>query len=158
MRTFCILLCLMVGACFAADPNDIEKQAKEVEAMVKEFPVKEKALKTKEYTGTIDMVLTQRVADVNEVLVYAKEMIVKAKEVCELLDLKVEKKDYLKAVIDRHGKVKEKEKQAQNITVLEAVVSAIDESAIPVTDPNYVAHNDRMLSFLAAVVEICTPK
>ncbi|RKY09843.1 MAG: hypothetical protein DRP56_02070 [Planctomycetota bacterium] len=166
MRAFLIVVCLASGLVAGdtaikkpvIDPNAaVEKEAVEVEKMVRELPVKEAALKIKTYSGTIDAVLDERVADVNEVLVYAIRMRDRAKAVCEAMDLKPGKKDFVKSVIDRHANVREKEDQRRNGEFLGAVLEAIDEIALPADDPNYVAETARLANFIATVVEVCSP-
>ena len=143
------------------DPNAttaIEKEALEVEAMVKELPVKEAALVIKIYSGTIDDVYSDHAVDVNDVLTYAIQMRDRAKAVCEAMDLKPSKQDFIKSVIDRHAKIPEKENQKRNGEFLGAVLDVIEESQLPADDPNYVAHNEAMYDLWACCVEAVNPK
>ena len=142
------------------DPNIIKQEILEVESMVRELPVKEQTLKEKEYIGTIDTVLEQRISDVNDVLVFAKTMTEKAKAVCDKLDLKPAKKDYVKTVIDHHGKVNEKEDQKRNNEIIKIIAEyASDPNSLPDSaDPNYIEELNRRKDLLAVIIEICDPK
>lgn len=155
-----IITIFVMGADKPSAVDPVEKEALEVEQMVKDLPVKEQTLKEKEYTGTIDAILEQRIEDVNDVLVFAKDMVTKAKEVCEKMDLMPKNKDFVKTVIDRHGKVEEKEKQKNNNILMHAVVEILNDpnSQPDPADPNYIEESERRMDFLAAVIEICSPK
>lgn len=157
----------------AIDPNAVllEKQAVEIEQMVKELPVKEQELKEKEYTGTVVDVFSQYIADSNDILVYAQTMVSKSKDYCEKMkfvpvipddpnSIRPQKWDFVKLVVERHGKVEEKEAQKNTYIFLKEAVPIIsDPNSLPEpTDPNYVDELDRRNQLLAAIFEICNPR
>lgn len=76
------------------------------------------------------------------------------------MDLMPKNKDFVKTVIDRHGKVEEKEKQKNNNILMHAVVEILNDpnSQPDPADPNYIEESERRMDFLAAVIEICSPK
>ena len=157
MKWLLITVCLTasVFADFNTVKIDTAKEEAAIAAMVKELPAKEKALAAKEYTGTIDVILNTRVADVNELTSFTAEIKVRADAVCEKLDITPKDKASVKAILDRE--VKKKEAQKRNIEFLEAVHKAVDESMLPIEDPNAAAHNLAMADLWAFCVENVNP-
>jgi len=156
MKWLLIIVCL--SALVFADPNtpvEIAKEEAAIAKMVKDLPAKEKALATKEYTGTIDVILNTRVVDVNELTSFTAEIKYRADAVCEKLDIAPKDKATVKAILDRE--VKKKETQKRNIEFLEAVHRAVDESMLPIEDPNAAVHNSAMADLWAFCVENVNP-
>lgn len=139
------------------DANDIEIRKLEVETMVKALPEKEEALKKKEYSGTIDQIFQQRVADVNDVVVYTKTLHDKATSVAKDIGLVVEKKKAIEAIIVK--KEKQLERQKSNAEIIQSVYKMVnDPNSLPdPTDPNYPAEVEKHQELMLNVLEICKP-
>ncbi len=155
---FSLILCVFVCIGYAVDPNNIEVRVLEVETMVKELPVKEELLKTKQYTGTIVEIMTQRIVDVNEVYQHAKTLNEKAVKVCEDMGLEVTKKEAVKKILD--SKKNELSIQKTNNELIKAVHVIInDPNVLPEpNDPNYSYILESNQEFLLAVMEMCSPQ
>jgi len=140
------------------DPNAIEKEAAEVEAMVKQLPAKEQALQEKEYSGTIDQIYAQRVVDVNEVAVFARKLQIKAVDVAGKMGLDTRKKGVIQAILDR--KAKAKEQQRANNEIISHVSAAFNDPNIvpPVDDPNHIDQLTAMNELLTFCLVELSPK
>lgn len=150
---------LGVTIVYAAEiANDLEDRKLEVETMVSELLNKEQLLKTKQYTGTIDQILEQRVVDVNEVYQHAKTLNEKAVKVCEDMGLKGSKREVVKKILD--NKKEKLEGKKRNNEIIKAVHLIInDPNILPEpNDPNYAYEVERNQQFLLAVVEMCDPR
>ena len=155
---FSLILCVFICIGYAVDPNDIEVRVLEVETMVKELPVKEELLKTKQYTGTIVEIMTQRIVDVNEVYQHAKTLNEKAVKVCEDMGMVVSRKEAVKRILDKEEK--NLRIQKTNNELIEAVHTIInDPNVLPEpNDPNYAYEIERNQEFMLVVMEMCSPQ
>lgn len=104
MKHFVIIL-VLTGVLFAADPNIIDqnavaaKQVELVEAIDALKPARAE-LEKKVYSGTMQEILAQRVIDINDVKIKADEAQQKAVELAEIAGLDGAKAEYIKSTIE----------------------------------------------------------
>ena len=164
MRHSFVLILIMVqvinviAANVNTPPGTIEAEEAQVVEMATVFlPQKQKQLAIKIYTGSIGDVITERIVDVNDVVVYADAIQTKAKEVCERNGDTVTKQEAVKKLLEKHTKKEQFEKQKSNAEFIGAVIDVLAMSTPDVNDPNYVEIVKTNSDFLLAVLEITTP-
>ena len=160
MKTMLSCLLIVCCLCMAADSNDIQAQSEEIVQMVKELPNKKKALNEKVYTGTIEQVIQQRIADVNDVITYSRQIEVKADNVLKASKTPVKKDQAIRAVIQRYNDRKQQEQQKRHNDFIKAVNGVLnDPNTLPAADdPNYVDEVRRRDEIMSTVLEVTSPR
>ncbi|HBG77498.1 MAG TPA: hypothetical protein DDW84_01430 [Phycisphaerales bacterium] len=161
MKNIIIFLVVIVfaGVCvLATDPNSLEVRQAELSEKVAELKVMEQDLTTKIYTGTIDEVLRQRIADVCEVRQVAVDVNAIAPPLCTDMNLPGSSCQVIgKIVCEKKTTLETKQ---QNNEFLSAVIECLnDPNILPdPNDPNYAAEIQRNLEFMNVCFEVAEPR
>lgn len=159
-----ITILAIVAVLFAADvqivKTDFVAQELEVVAMLEELPVKQAELETKVYSGTIDEIVNQRIADVNAVIAHSEEIKAKAVKLAEDEGLTIGKQEAVFRIIDKNRKVEKEIEMKENNEFLKAAVTIFQDANWPgndPNDPNYFEEQQRNNEFMEVILEITKP-
>ncbi len=167
-RSFVLIAILVVSivicmTAFAVDPNDpksMEQEELRIKNDVEILKVKQRELKTKQYSGTMREILALRVIDVNEVKTKATKI---SDDVIKFIELKkgkrLEKSDAMRELLGERVKEPEAKIQKQNAEIRMAVEFMIsDPNFLPDSnDPDYVSEIEQLNEFVEAINELCNP-
>ncbi|HBG28191.1 MAG: hypothetical protein A2Y10_19630 [Planctomycetes bacterium GWF2_41_51] len=135
MKRWILVVTLVLAAVVLADT--IEERRVALQARINELPAKKAALKTKTYSGTFDAILTERIADLNEVAAESSNIV---KDVNALGTDTGIPDPPIKEVVDKVcetvdcNDIKKKEQNNQFVKTINEI--ATDPN---ITDPNEIA-------------------
>ena len=151
---------------FGADVNDVNDvnevdvsvEIAEIKTIVTELPQKEKELAKKQYTGTIEEIMAQRVLDVNEVQIETKLLKDKTKSVAE--KIKLEKRQ--ESILNKRLSAEERElsRQKNNAEIIKISYQILnDPNLLPdPNDPNYLDEVMKNQQAMLFIMEACKPR
>ncbi len=157
MRIYLFALVLS-AVCFGAiDAGDLATKEAEVKAAIELLPVKRIELEQTVYTGTIKDIISQRIADVNEVFMLAKETKEKGVQLVIDAGYDPEKVSAADVIFKRATKADELEMQKVSNEIIDAVIKITDPNQHDPADPNYSQLIEQDAYFLACVTEMLQP-
>lgn len=139
----------------AAKPDPAAAIEAEVKAVVEKVETGRRQLPVKSYSGTIQQVLSARIADVNSVSENIKLAKVKIDEAVVITHRPTSVRDYLTKVIAEKSQEKLLEKKIHNADFLKAVDSITSDpnNMTDPNDPNEIASMMEFYSICAEIVE-----
>lgn len=139
---------------------DVKAGELELKSMLEELPVKQREIKTKVYSGTMDEIITARINDCNDVIIHSEEIKSKAVQLAEAEGLELNKQEAVFRVVDKFRKVDNEKKMRENNEFLKAAHTIVnDPNVMPQdpNDPNYLGEVELLNQFMAAVMELTRP-
>ena len=162
IKNIVLLLLLVLGGvcCFilAANAARIDPAAAieaEVKAVIEKVETGRRQLPVKSYTGTIQQVLTARVADVNAVHANIELAKVKIDQAVTITKRPVSLRNQLVKLVAEKSQEKLLEKKIQNADFLKAVdqITSDPNNMTDPNDPNEIASMMEFFSICAKIVE-----
>ena len=152
---FCILIAVL--PILADDANTIAVRQADIVTRIQELPDKNQQLDTKVYTGTFGDILTQRVVDLNDIIVFSQQIIVDANQLCDDMNQPCPPGSAVCAIIQRFTETNNLEVNKVNNEFLGLVNETVNDSNnLPdVNDPNYltvVQENAELLSWCVDIL------
>lgn len=125
----------------ADDANTIAVRQADIVNRIQELPDKNQQLDTKVYTGTFGDILTQRVVDLNDVIVFSQQITVDANQLCDDMNQPCPPECAVRVVIQRFTEVNDIVIKKGNNEFLHSVNEYVsDSNNLPdPNDPDYLA-------------------
>ncbi len=148
-----IVLCLIIipAVYVIADEQSVQERAIAINTKITQtLPAKKAALDTKIYTGTFVDIMTQRVADLNEVTLEAKNIVVEVNELCVLTNTPQPPKEAIINAAKRTTDVNDIKQKEQNANFIKALHEDVTDSNI--TDPCEIAAGQALLEWSIDII------
>jgi Zn-dependent protease with chaperone function len=150
-KTILISIIFLFSVLAFAEEQTVQERIVAVNIKITQtWPAKKAALETKTYTGTFAEIMTQRVADLNEVTLEAKGIVAEVNEICVLAGTPQPPKFTIIDTASKALDTNDVQKKEQNANFIKTVNEMVTDPSI--TDPCEIAAGQELLDWCVEVI------